>query len=123
MTEPTRAFFERLAEEHQPLLESMTGVVRFDIADGERTEHWYLQIRKGDITVSHKGPEPDCVLSADIATVDAILTGKMNAMAAVLRGALEVQGKVVLLTALQRLFPGSEGHVAAPTAGYARRSS
>ena len=65
----------------------------------------------------------DCVLSADIATVDAILTGKMNAMAAVLRGALEVEGKVVLLTALQRLFPGSEGHVAAPTAGYARRSS
>ncbi|MBE0528174.1 MAG: hypothetical protein IH629_03090, partial [Thermoleophilia bacterium] len=55
--------------------------------------------------------------------LDAILTGEMNAMAAVLRGTLQVQGKVVLLTALQRLFPGSEGHIAAPTAGYARRSS
>ena len=123
MTEPTRAFFERLAEEHQPLLESLTGVVRFDIADGERTEHWYLKIRRGDVSVSHQGAEPDCVLSADIATFDAILAGKMNAMSAVLRGALDVQGKVVLLTALQRLFPGSEGHANRPTAGYSRRQS
>ena len=59
--------------------------------------------------MAHEGAEPDCVLSADIATFDAILTGRMNAMAAVLRGALDVEGKVVLLTALQRLFPGSTG--------------
>jgi putative sterol carrier protein len=123
MTEPTRQFFTRLAEQHQPLLESMTGVVRFDIADGERTEHWYLQIRKGDVKVSHRGAEADCTLSADIATFDAIFTGKMNAMAAVLRGALDIQGKVILLAALQRLFPGSADVTERPAAGYARRSS
>ena len=39
-------------------------------------------------TVSHKDAEADCVISADIATFDAILSGKMNAMAAVLRGAV-----------------------------------
>jgi putative sterol carrier protein len=123
MTEPTREFFARLAEQHQPALESMTGVVRFDIEDGERTEHWHLQIRKGDVTVSHEGSDADCVLSADIATLDAILAGRMNAMAAVLRGALKVEGKVVLLTALQRLFPGSCETPDKPQAGYARRSS
>jgi putative sterol carrier protein len=123
MTEPTRAFFTRLSAEHQPLLASMTGSVRFDIADGERTERWYLQIHKGDVAVSHKGDEADCVLSADIATFDAILAGRMNAMAAVLRGALVLQGKVVLLTALQRLFPGSSEAPAEPAAGYARRQS
>ena len=37
MTEPTRLFFTRLSEQHQPMLESMTGTVRFDIADGERS--------------------------------------------------------------------------------------
>jgi putative sterol carrier protein len=123
MTEPTRAFFKRLSEQHQPLLESLTGVVRFDIADGERTEHWYLQIRKGDVTVSHKESEADCVLSADIGTFDAILAGKMNAMAAVLRGALILEGKVILLTALQRLFPGTSEAPEKPQAGYARRQS
>ena len=53
MTEPTRAFFTKLGEQHQPTLQSLTGTVRFDIADGERTEHWYLHIGKGDVTVSH----------------------------------------------------------------------
>jgi putative sterol carrier protein len=123
MTEPTRQFFTRLAEQNQPALGSMAGVVRFDIDDGERTEHWYLHIRKGDVAVSHEGPEADCVISADIATFDAILAGKMNAMAAVLRGAITVEGKVVLLTALQRLFPGSSETPKKPQAGYARRSS
>jgi len=123
MAEATRQFLTRLAERHQPLLESMTGVVRFDISGGERTTHWYLQIRKGDVTVSHAGPEADCVLSADSVTFDAILSGKMNAMAAVLRGALDIRGKVVLLTVLQRLFPGSPGAEGLPTAGYSERQS
>jgi putative sterol carrier protein len=123
MTEPTRAFFTRLSAEHQPLLESMSGSVRFDIADGERTEHWLLQIRRGDVTVSHKDSEADCVMIADIDTFDAILTGRMNAMAAVLRGALQIEGRAILLAALQRLFPGSSDMAPQPAAGYARRSS
>ena len=123
MTEPTRSFFTQLSEQHQTLPKSMTGSVRFDIADGERTEHWYLQIHRGDVAVSHKGDEADCVLSADIATFDAILAGRMNAMAAVLRGALKLEGKVILLAALQRLFPGSSEEPDEPAAGYARRRS
>ena len=97
--------------------------MRFDIADGERTEHWFLQIHKGDVDVSHKDSEADCVMIADIDTFDAILTGKMNAMAAVLRGALQIEGKAILLAALQRLFPGSSDAAPQPAAGYARRSS
>ena len=123
MTEPTRAFFKRLSEQHQPMLQSMMGTVRFDIADGERTEHWHLHIRKGDVTVAHEDGEADCVLSADIGTFDEILSGRMNAMAAVLRGAVRMDGKVVLLTALQRLFPGAIEAPAEPPAGYARRQS
>ena len=123
MTEPTRDFFERLAERPQPALGSMMGSVRFDIADGERTEHWLLQIHRGDVDVSHKNSQADCVISADVATFDAILSGKMNAMAAVLRGAVTIEGKVVLLTALQRLFPGTIEAPDRPQAGYARRSS
>ena len=75
------------------------------------------------MTVSRQGGEPDCVLTGDVATFDAVLSGKANAMAALLRGALDVQGKFVLLTALQRLFPGSPGADGLPTAGYAERQS
>jgi len=123
MTEPTRLFFARLEEQHQPRLTAVTGTVRFDIADGERSEHWYLRIHKGDVTITHEDGKADCVLSSDIGTFDEILSGHMNAMAAVLRGAVRMEGKVVLITALQRLFPGVSEPPAEPPAGYARRQS
>jgi putative sterol carrier protein len=123
MTEPTRAFFKRLAEQHQPLLENLTGVMRFDLVDGERTEHWYLDIRKGDVTVAHTGPEPDCTISTELATFEAIVDGKMNAMAAVLRGAVQIEGRFALLTAVQRLFAVPPAAPDRPAAGYARRPS
>ena len=105
----------------------MSGVVRFDITDGERLEHWYLRIRRGDVAVSRMGPEADCVLSTDIATFDAILSGELNAMDAALHGALDVKGRVVLLTALQRLFPGpdeaADGRVEGNAGGPGERSA
>ena len=124
MTELRRELLEALADrsrEHP--LSILNGIVRFDVRDGKRVDRWYLTIKKGVVTVARKGGKPDTVATADLAIFDAILSGKANAMAAVLRGALDVQGKVILLTALQRLFPGSPGAEGLPTAGYARRQS
>jgi putative sterol carrier protein len=123
MKELTRQFFADLAERQQPLPGKPTGVMRFDLADGERTEHWYLDIRRGGVTVSHQGPEPDCTVSTDLATFEAIVSGKMNAMAAVLRGAVGIQGRFDLLTTLQRFFAVPTEVNEPPTAGYARRQS
>jgi putative sterol carrier protein len=123
MAEPTRDFFTKLAERHQPLLASVTGIMRFDLEDGERTEHWYLDIRKGDVAVSHKGPEPDCTVGTELATFEAIIGGKTNAMAAVLRGAVRIEGRFALLTAVQRFFAVPTDEPERPAAGYARRQS
>ena len=123
MGEPTRDFFTTLAEQRQPLLKSLTGVMRFDLVDGERTEHWYLDIHKGDVAVSHKGPEPDCTVTTELATFEAIIGGKMNAMAAVLRGAVKIEGRFALMTAVQRFFAAPVEVPERPAAGYARRPS
>lgn len=104
-------------------LAAFSGVVRFDVRDGDRVDEWYLTSVKGVVTVARQGDRPDCILTGDVATFDAVLSGRANAMAALLRGALEAQGKIVLLTALQRLFPGSPGASGLPVAGYAERVS
>jgi putative sterol carrier protein len=110
MAEPTRQFFEGLAAKgHEPLLESFSGTLRFDLRDGERTEHWFVVLKKGDVDVSHRDGDADLALSTDLATFDAIVAGKMNAMAALLRGVVTLRGKPVLLLAFQRLFRGSVG--------------
>ena len=99
----------------------MSGTLRCDLEDGERTEHWYVTIKKGDVTVSHKRADADCVVSTDLATFEAILKGEMNAMAAVLRGLVSVEGRVRLVVALQALFTPSAGAPTKQVAGYARR--
>jgi len=124
MAELDESLLETLSErsQEQPIT-AFNGIVRFDVRDGDRVDEWYLTIAKGIVTVARKGGEPDCVVTGDVATFDAVLSGKANAMAALLRGALAAQGKFILMTALQRLFPGSPGADGLPTAGYAERQS
>ena len=115
-------FFAQLGEEtHVRLLEGISGTILAEIKDAKRTERWYVTIHRGDVAVSHSGSAPDCVIRTDGATFDAILTGKVNAMPALLRGLVEVEGKVALLLALQALFRPSVGAAGEQVAGYARR--
>jgi len=105
--DPTRSFFDDLvARGHEPLLQNDSGTLRFDLIDGRRVEHWYVTIDKGDITVSDAEAAADTVLRTDRSVFDQIAAGRMNAMAAVLRGELVPEGNLSLLMAFQRLFPG-----------------
>ncbi|GGK42058.1 hypothetical protein GCM10010124_38560 [Pilimelia terevasa] len=49
---------------------------------------------------------PDCVVTATEPVLRALLTGRANTLAAVLRGEVAVSGDLDVLVALQRLFPG-----------------
>jgi putative sterol carrier protein len=125
MTDPTAAFFEELGRRgHEPLLEKATGTVRVDLADGKRTDRWLVSIRKGDVAVSHRNAGADCILRADRKLFDSMVSGDVNAIAAMLRGALSLEGDVALLVQFQRLFPGPpEGRRKGRVAGFARRLS
>jgi predicted lipid carrier protein YhbT len=100
-------FFEELGRrEHEPLLEKVTGRVRFDLVDAGRPDRWLVSVDKGDTRVLHKGGPADCTVRADRALFERLCRGEENALAAVLRGALVCGGDVELLLAIQRIFPG-----------------
>jgi putative sterol carrier protein len=125
MASPSAEFFAALARRgHEPLLEKVSGTVRIDLVDGERTDYWLVSINKGDIGVSNESREADCVVIVDHELFDRIVSGEANAMTLMLRGALEVRGEPKLLLMFQRLFPGPLGQRDQPmSAGYARRQS
>jgi len=105
--DPTRSFFDDLvARGHEPLLQNDSGTLRFDLMDGRRVEHWYVSIDKGDITVSHDDAAADTILRTYRSVFDRIASGRMNALAAMLRGELVPEGDLSLLMAFQRFFPG-----------------
>jgi putative sterol carrier protein len=80
--------------------------VRFDLARGEDVDHWLVAVSGGKATASHANASADCAVQADNDLFDGIARGEVNAMAALLRGELTVEGDLELLMRLQRLFPG-----------------
>ena len=121
--DPTERFFDTVAEVgYAPLLRKADGTTRFEIVDGKRTSRWFVTANKGHLSVSRRGVgDPDCAIRADKAIFEKIASGKLNAVAAVLRGDLAIEGDWRLLVWMQRLFPGRRPPRRARTAGYARR--
>jgi putative sterol carrier protein len=106
VTNATTRFFEGLqARGHEPRLEKVKGSVRFDVTNGTQTKRWHVAIDKGDIAVSHKNAKADCVVRADSSVFEGIASGEVNPVAAMLRGAIGVEGDPELLVLLRRLAP------------------
>jgi putative sterol carrier protein len=108
MTDATTTFFEDLAARgHEPALAKVTGTLRFDLGNGgARRERWLITITKGDVALSRRNAKADCVVRADRVLFDRIASGRANALAALLRGAIDVEGDRGLLLAFQHTFPG-----------------
>ena len=101
----TKQFFQQLeARGHEPRLDKVKGTVRLELANGKRTDRWLLTIDKGDIAVSHGNGEADCVVRTTKEVFEGLATGRTNAVAAVLRGTVGVEGDRGLLVFVQRLF-------------------
>lgn len=105
MPDSTEAFFDMLSRRgHEPLLEKVDATVRFDVVDGDRSEHRRVRIARGDITVTADDGPADCVIGGDRATFDAVVSGRTGVMAALLRGALAVGGDFELAVLSRRLI-------------------
>ena len=107
MPDPTADFFDRLGRSgHEPHLKKASGTVRFDLTENGRTKRWFVTVEKGDVTVSRAGGKADCVARAEKRLFDSLVSGRQNAMAALLRGELQAEGNTELMVLFQRLLPG-----------------
>ena len=103
---PAVRFFGELAQRgHEPLLAGVSGRVRFDVMDKGASDSWLVRVDRGDLTVAHDAGPADCTIRGQRALFDELASGRTNAMAAVLRGALVCSGDIELLIAMQRVFP------------------
>ena len=121
MTDAMTRVVDGLVGRADPRLANVTATVRLDVVDGRRTQRWLLTVDNGDIQISQGSAPADLVIRCEQALADRLFTGKANAMAAVLRGELTVEGSADLLVLVQRLLPRPRAaRRKGVAAGYAR---
>lgn len=123
MSEPIEEFFERLSAGGPGTLPPRTnGSLRIDLGSGAATERWFLTVEDGAASVSHRNAKADAVIRTSKDLFEGMVTGRVNAMAGALRGAVSLEGDPTLLVLFQRALPGppSRGGVGATMTG--RRS-
>jgi putative sterol carrier protein len=107
VTDAASELFERLGAVGQmPVLKRAKGVMLFELVGGKRAERWRVTVDRGKVEVARGNGPADCVLRADRKLFSRIASGKVNAFAAVLRGAVTIEGDPRLLVLFQRLLPG-----------------
>lgn len=118
--DPVGLFFAGLAEAgHIATFEGQSATVRLDVLNGDEVERWHLNVSRGDVDVTRGDGPADAIMRMDRPQAEAMVTGRLNAQAAVLRGALACEGRLAAVVMFQRCLPGppdSTGR-AAPISG------
>ncbi len=108
--DPISEFFAVLAESgHLATFEGQSATLRFEVVDGDRVERWRLIVSNGDVSVTMEDGAADAVCRADRPYFEAMMTGRLNAQAAVLRGLLVCEGSMAACIMFQRCLPGPPG--------------
>jgi hypothetical protein len=119
VSEPIEEFFERLTRSVPDRLRRADGSLRIDLTSGTTTERWFVTMHGGDVSVSHRNAKADSVIRTSKDQFEGMITGKVNAMSAALRGVVSLEGDPTLLVLFQRALPGppstATGHGAAAT--------
>jgi putative sterol carrier protein len=117
--ESTAAYFECLAASgYQPLLQQVTGTLRFDIDQNDGSQrHWNVTIDHGNLTVGQDAdgyatneavPPADCTLTANEDEFLRILSGQDSLAAAFVRGVITIEGDHTLAQDIRRFSPPAD---------------
>jgi hypothetical protein len=109
MSDPIAEFFGTLGDRRHERLLEMAGTIRFDLAGERETEHWFLEISHGDLSVSRDTREADLVVHADRGFFNKVVTGEASMLAAWLRNQIIFEGDFVLSRAVELILPGPPG--------------
>lgn len=114
--DPVSQFFTGLTEtSHLATFDRESATLRFDIADGDNVERWYVSVHDGRVMVTRQDRPADAIVRVERAHFAAMVEGRLNAQAALLRGLLTCEGSLAAVVTFQRCLPGpptSTGRVA-----------
>jgi hypothetical protein len=111
--DPISQFFDDLARPgHLATFESESATIRLDVSGGDaRDDRWFITVHNGDVSVSHNRGPADAVVTVGRPAAVQMVTGRLNAQAAMLRGLVTCEGSMAACMTFQRCLPGPPGSV------------
>jgi hypothetical protein len=111
--DPISQFFDDLAQPgHLATFECESATIRLDVPGGDaRVDRWFITIHDGDVSVSHNRGPAEAVVTIARPAAEQMVTGRLNAQAALLRGLLTCEGSMAACMMFQRCLPGPPGSV------------
>lgn len=111
--DPIGQFFDNLAQPgHLATFEAESATIRLDVPGGDSgVERWFITIHNGDVSVSHNRGPAEAVVTIGRPAAVQMVTGRLNAQAALLRGLLTCEGSMAACMMFQRCLPGPPGSV------------
>lgn len=108
--DPVSQFFGGLTAPGQlATFAGQSATLRFDVGDDDGVPPWYVAVTRGEVAVSRSTGATDAVITIDRPYLEAIVTGRLNAQAAILRGLLTCGGSMAAFIMFQRCLPGPRG--------------
>jgi putative sterol carrier protein len=108
MADAVTNYFDELGRRGSvPLLNKLDATLRVDLEHHQSVEQWFIEVDHQNVSVSHRNEKADCVVRMDRDLFGAIVEGRVNAMAAMLRGLIGIEGDPNILLIFQRAFPGA----------------
>lgn len=109
-SDPISEFFASLAAPgYIATFAGESATLRFDVTGGSKMQHWYLTISNGNVAVTRDNDPADAIVRIERPYLEEIVTGRLNAQAAMLRQVLAVEGSMSALMMFQRCLPGPRG--------------
>ncbi|MGN9810637.1 SCP2 sterol-binding domain-containing protein [Micromonospora sp. BQ11] len=110
MSEAIERFFESLPARAPGVLRApVAGTLQIDLSRGNETIHWLVRMGPGRIEVSQARGPADAIWYNSEDLFERLVTGRAQAIAAVLRNESTYSGNVSLFFALRRFFPDPPG--------------
>ena len=107
MADVIRHFFESLGGPHPAIPKTVSGTLRFDVDGDQATEHWLITFDEGSVSATESEASADCVVGTSRRTLASIIEGQTNALAALLRGTLKIEGRTILLALFRSVLQES----------------
>ncbi|MFI9641710.1 SCP2 sterol-binding domain-containing protein [Micromonospora sp. NPDC051925] len=110
MHEATEQFFTALPERapaipHVPV----TGTLRIDLTNSDRTDHWLVHLGPGRVTVQRDRGPADAIWTSSADLFERMIRGQAHSLSAVLRNEATFSGNVALLLFFRTLLPHPPG--------------